>query len=106
MKNLLLMAAITMLAVGCARGPAGHDGQSITGPAGNDGKDAIIEIIDVCGPSGGRDEVILRFADRSLVVYFEQGNNRFLTELTPGTYQTTDSQRCVFVVDENLNVTF
>lgn len=97
----MLLTVIMLLAVGCAKGPKGDSG--IAGPSG---KDSIIEIIDPCGDSPGYDEVLLRLADGSLVVYFEQGSNRFLTELTPGTYQTTDSQRCVFTVDEALNITF
>lgn len=104
MKNLMLLTVIMLLAVGCAKGPAGDDGKN--GTDGLPGQDSIIEVINPCNDSPGYDEVILRLASGQLVVYFEQSNNRFLTELSPGIYQTTDSQRCVFIVDENLNVTF
>lgn len=75
---------------------------------GADGKDAelpdksISDLIDPCGDNPGEfDEVILKMADGTHVVYFQDGNKRFLTVLGPGNYQTTDKQKCNFSIDTN-----
>lgn len=60
-----------------------------------------IEIIDPCGKSEfGHDEVILRFSDTQLVVYYKEGSKEYLTELHVGSYITTDKQACKFDVVE------
>lgn len=60
----------------------------------------ISSFVDPCGPSGGYDEVLMRTSNGTLIAYFEDGSgNRHLSLLTPGTYQTTDAQRCVFSVN-------
>lgn len=100
MKQLLISIYVALLLTACA-GQDGSDGRN-----GQPGSDAIVELLDPCGPSGGYDEVLLRFADRSLVAYFEQGSNRFLVKLSPGTYRTTDMQQCVFTIDKEMNVSW
>lgn len=56
-----------------------------------------------CGDSPGKfDEALLRLSSGKLLVYFENGENRFLTELKPGSYRTTDySPYCHFNVNAN-----
>lgn len=72
---------------------------------GENGIDAVVEIIDPCGNKPGHfDEVILRLNTGDLLAYFEENGKRFLSILTPGNYQTTDSQKCSFTVDNNYNV--
>jgi hypothetical protein len=44
-------------------------------------------------------EVILRMTDGSLLAFFEQGNQRFLSTLPSGNYQTTDAKACAFTVN-------
>ncbi len=61
-------------------------------------QEAITEFIDPCGDGPGFDEVLIRTTSGQLVAYFESGNNRFLTILAPGSYATTDAQRCHFQV--------
>ena len=67
---------------------------------------APIDLVDPCGHGPGYDEVLVRVSPGRLFAYFEQGGNRFLTELVPGVYQTTDAQRCVFTVHSNGAVTW
>jgi hypothetical protein len=64
------------------------------------GYKAIVAFEDPCGDGPGYDEFLLRLSDGSVVAYFEQGNERFLTKLLPEVrYQTTDRQSCRFSVD-------
>lgn len=71
------------------------------------GHDSIIEMVDPCGDKANTfDEVLLRTKSGKLIAYFEQGNNRFLSVLTPGHFRTTDSQACNFSVDAQNNVTW
>lgn len=95
MKKTIL--ALTIFLTACA-GPSGDDGAN--------GKDAVIEVIDPCGDGPNYDEVVLRLADRSLIAYFQNGTQRFLVKLTPGTYVTTDAQQCTFQVDNDLNIVY
>ena len=75
---------------------------------GVDGISPVIDVIDPCGEGVGFNEllVLLETAQgRMLIAFFEDGNgHRFLTEITPGSYRTTDSQGCVFQVTEDLEV--
>jgi len=72
---------------------------------GEDGADAVAEIIDPCGPhKSGFDEVLLVTSDNKILAYFEHGSKRFLSSLTPGFYQTTDSQGCLFEITEQMEV--
>lgn len=68
-------------------------------------QDSVVEYIDPCGDNPGKyDEIILKTSSGRLIAYFEDGGKRFLSELTPGNYQTTDHQKCNFTVDSDLNV--
>lgn len=69
-------------------------------------REDLIEVIDPCGQEVVHDEIILRLTDRSLIAYFENGGNRFLSELLPGEYVTTDGSNCHFTVTENLEVLY
>jgi hypothetical protein len=82
----------------------------LEGPPGADGTSPVIEVIDPCGPSdNGFDEVILRvdtLQGELLVAYFESGNARHLAVITPGSYRTTDKQKCKFQVEDDGSVTW
>lgn len=59
----------------------------------------VSEVVDPCGNSRWRDEVLLVMSDGSIVAYFEEsGGRRFLSTLGDGAYRTTDRQRCRFSV--------
>jgi hypothetical protein len=92
-------------------GPAGPQGE--TGVPGQNGQDAPInpysvsELIDPCGDGPGYDEVLIRFADGSLVAHYAGGGNlQFLSVIRPGNYQTTDQQACSFTIQPDLSVTW
>lgn len=67
-------------------------------------REDVIDVIDPCGAEAPFDEVLLRLADGSLVAFFQQGNNRFLANIPPGDYVTTDGTNCRFTVTEDLEV--
>lgn len=81
----------------------GQDGkQGEQGIAGKDGTNSIQEIINPCGENKDSfDEIIFKLAEDQYMCYFEIGSNRFLTLLTPGKYQTTDTQHCLFEITED-----
>ncbi len=95
-------------------GPAGPTGpQGETGATGQNGQDAPInpysvsELIDPCGDGPGYDEVLIRFADGSLVAHYAGGGNlQFLAIIGPGNYSTTDQQACAFAINNDLSVTW
>lgn len=65
-------------------------------------QDNVVEYVDPCGDNPNSfDEVILRTSSGRFLAYFESGGNRFLTMLSDGLYQTTDSQACRFTVSGN-----
>lgn len=67
---------------------------------------AISAVIDVCGASGGYDEVLLKLADGSIIASFSQNGSALTTRLTAlpnGSYQTTDSQQCNFSIAQSGN---
>lgn len=65
----------------------------------------VEEIIDPCGDDPNNyDEVLMKFNNGDLLAYFQSGSKRFLTLLTPGSYQTTDAQKCKFSIDSAGNV--
>lgn len=66
----------------------------------------ITEIIDPCGPGSGFQEVLLRLGSNKLLAHYASGSLQFLTVLTPGTYRTTDSQSCTFVVHNDYSVSW
>lgn len=64
-------------------------------------QDAVIESVYPCGDAPNKfDEALLRTRSGKLIAYFESSGNRFLTELTQGTYRTTDyAPYCNFTVN-------
>lgn len=64
-------------------------------------QDSVIDYLDCGGNGPGYDEVILRTRLGKLIAYFQSGNNRFLTNLSPGSYMTTDGQSCSFTVNNS-----
>lgn len=68
----------------------------------------IKEIIDPCGDFPGQyDEILIRLGDDSIVAYFEgTSSTRYLTELTAGSYQTSDIQACNFIIDINGSISY
>lgn len=66
-------------------------------------QDPVIETQYPCGDASGRfDEAVLKLSSGKLLAYFESSGNRFLTELTPGSYRSTDySPYCYFTVNAN-----
>jgi hypothetical protein len=85
----------------------GIDGQDgVDGQNGTNGMNAQgILVVDPCGDNLNQvDEVLLIFPDKSVLAWY-QGVG--FVVLTPGvTYQTTDSQRCIFKIDSNANVSY
>lgn len=72
------------------------------------GYDSIVEYIDPCGDMPNQfDEILLKTKSGKLIAYFEQGNKRFLTVLEKNVrYMTTDSQQCLFSVNNSGQVIF
>lgn len=62
---------------------------------------SITEMKDPCGNQPGFDEILLKTASGYWIAHFASGANQFLTILTPGTYVTTDTTRCMFTLDNN-----
>lgn len=63
-------------------------------------QDGIKELHDPCGDKAGKyDEIIVVTTSGKLLAYFEDGGNRFLTLLGPGSYRTTDAQKCFFDIN-------
>ena len=84
----------------------------MNGVNGADGQNApptaysVVELINPCGASGGFDEILLRTHNNQIIAHFSSGNLQFLTILTPGNWQTTDSQHCSFTVHPDMSVTW
>jgi hypothetical protein len=85
-------------------GANGQDGAN--GVDGADGQDSIIEVINPCGVEGGFEEVLFRLSNGKVYAVYFSGSLSFLTELTPGNYQTTDGHSCSFTVNTDLTVTW
>jgi hypothetical protein len=84
------------------------------GPQGEPGTPApptaysVVAVIDPCGPSGGFDEVFLRFANGSVVASFSDnsaGQNTRLSILVDGSFATSDGTNCAFTVTTDTSVT-
>lgn len=59
----------------------------------------IIDLYDPCGDDPGEiDEVLLQASDGRWAAYFQQGSRRMIAVLPPGSYQTTDNQKCRFEI--------
>jgi len=86
-----------------AQGPVGP-----AGPMGPTGPAALQEVVNPCGEQGLYEEVLLRFSTGQLMaLYYDGANQRsFLTELSPGSYVTTDGFSCLFTVHGDLSVTW
>jgi len=79
--------------------------QALTILATLQAQEQVVSYVDPCGNSPvGYDEVLLRTSTGRLIAYFETGGSRFLSFLEPGNYRTTDTSRCYFTVDADLNV--
>lgn len=65
-------------------------------------------LVEPCGDAPGVfDEVFIRLANGSIVASFSDnisGYNTRFSLLTPGTYQTTDGDNCIFSLDNNGNI--
>lgn len=53
-----------------------------------------VEMVDLCGNGG---EILIRVGEK-YVAYFQQGNKRYLVELSNGNYRTTDGENCRFSI--------
>lgn len=64
-------------------------------------QDSVTETVYPCGDSPNKfDEGFLKMKSGKLIAYFENGGNRFLTELVAGGYRSTDyAPYCYFSVD-------
>jgi hypothetical protein len=63
-------------------------------------QDSVVDLYDPCDDAPNKyDEVLLRMKSGKLIAYFEQGNKRFLTELSSGNYATTDGTNCFFTIE-------
>lgn len=106
---LITCGTTSVLLVNGAPGADGTDGQD-----GQDGADApqtpysITEVIDPCGASGGQDEVLLKFANGTLVASFSDNGSALTTRLSilkaGSNYRTTDNDNCYFSVDSSGNI--
>jgi len=65
--------------------------------------ETVVDYLDCNGDGPGYDEVVLRLRSGKLLAYFENGSRRFLSLLTPGSYQTTDQSACNFTVTPAMN---
>ena len=97
------------------KGDQGDQGQKgDTGSQGPAGQSApvtpfsAVTIVDPCGDkSGVYDEVLLKLADGTILASFSDdvnGKNTRFSLLNPGSYMTTDSSRCFFTIDSNMNI--
>lgn len=78
----------------------GEDGQD--GIDGEDGTDATVEIIDPCGTNPDiYNEILIKFDETTYIAYFQSGNKRHLAQIKPGTYVTTDAEKCRFTITED-----
>lgn len=66
----------------------------------------VIGYLDPCGDKvNSYDEIILKTTQGEFIAYFEQNGTRFLTKLEKNVlYQTTDSQACVFKINNEGNL--
>jgi len=86
----------------------------VNGEPGEDGQDApqtpysIVSVINPCGINGEQDEVLLKFANGTIVSSFSNNAQGAMTRfsiLRPGSnYMTTDNTGCYFSVDSAGNI--
>ena len=131
-----LLTILTLLTIGCQRSTMKtlhaeeiqdnvciietvENGKNIICPSGTafiedetnnpSGTDLIVGVSNPCGddPSILHDEVILITSSGQAFAYFENGNDRRLSLLSPNvTYRTTDGGNCLFSLDVNGEYTF
>lgn len=68
------------------------------------GYNNITEIVAPCGVQSGWYEVLLRTSQNQLLAYFENGGNRHLISLPPGSYVTSDGHNCHFTVNPDMTI--
>jgi hypothetical protein len=89
-----------------ANGTDGIDGvDGVDGRDGVDGYSPVLAIIDPCGDKPGKYDEILLKTDSGIIAYLENRGKRFLANLSPGTYVTTDEQACNFKVNADNTIT-
>lgn len=97
------------------QGPKGDTGDvGSIGPQGlpgSDGQDlnpspyTIVELIDPCGDTpNAYDEILFKTSSGIILAHYSDGVKQFFVVLTPGNYQTTDGNGCLFTVDAQGNV--
>ncbi len=64
-----------------------------------------MNIKSVIRPCTFAKEVLLQFDNGTVLAYFENGNNRYLSEISTGSYITTDGTGCRFSVSASGEVT-
>lgn len=76
----------------------GKDGEDGETPA--TAEFAVDKIITPCGfKAGVYNESLIQLFNGEIIVYFEEGSNRFLNVLQPGSYVTSDKKKCNFYID-------
>lgn len=120
MNKYIVVFVALFLASACGKlqGPAGKDGQSITGPKGDAGETGergpageqgeagesiSVETIELCPniPGDGFHEYLLLIDGYYYGVFFDHARKRtFMTMLLPGkSYTTTDDRNCNFSIN-------
>ena len=93
-----------------AQGPQGVAGaqgpQGVAGAQGEPGKDAQVEVIELCPAIAGDGfhEYLLKINGALFGVYYDTGRT-FMTKLKAGNYRTTDGRACYFSVGADGTVT-
>lgn len=123
------LIVFVLILTACGKPHNGKDGASITGPAGPigltgnvgatgaqgiPGQDAPINpydpvgLVDPCGTNPSiHNEVFIRLYNGLLLASFSDninGYNTRFTVLSPGTFQTTDGDNCIFTVTNTYQI--
>lgn len=103
LTKIVFPFAFALMLVGCGGPSQGTivSEEPSDEPANSQPMSDRIRIIDPCGDGPGHDEVVLIFPGGEVMAwYLDLG----LTLLEPGVvYRTTDTQRCLFMVDPETN---
>lgn len=88
----------------------------LNGTNGIDGASAApsaftpVTLLNPCGDAPGiYDEVFMKLSNGTVLVSFSDdwtGHNTRLSVITPGTYQTTDGDNCIFTINVSGNFTY
>lgn len=114
--NVLQGSEVTASAQVC-NGLNGHNGTNgSNGHDGADGHDAPptpftpVALLNPCGDAPGvYDEVFLKLQNGTILASFSDnanGDNTRFAVVTPGTYQTTDGDHCVFTINASGTFTY